>query len=149
MTSTTQTLRISASGGGALRVSTRRHQFVAGRPIDFDVEAPHVSALEYALGAAGAEVVGGFLAFARRRRLVIHEVEAVVTGEVANAVSYLEVVGEDAAPRLARIQAKVYVASSEDAAVLRAVFDAAVARLPFVGTLRASTQVDLELILTV
>jgi hypothetical protein len=148
MNVTTGTLRVSASGRDALRVSTRRHQFVAGRPIEFDVDAPRLSALEYAIGAVGSEVVGGFLAFARRRRLVVHDVEAVVTYRLEHELAYLEVVGEEGVPRIAAILIKVYVASPAADADLRATLDAALARLPLTQTLSDATAVSVEINVT-
>jgi len=142
------TLRVSAPGPAAIRVSTRRHQFTVGRPIEFDAESPAVGALEYALGAVGAEIVGGLLAFAKRRRLGVHEVEAVVIGELEGALAYLEVVGEPGPPRIAAIRVKVFVSTSADERLIRAALDDAVARLPLVNTLRAGTRVEVSLSIT-
>src|SRR5688572_4522901 len=99
MTSSQWRLRVTATERGTVRVSTRRHQFAVGRPVDFDAESSQISALEYALGALGAEVVGGLRVVAKRRRIEIENVEAVVDGQLENALTYLEVVGETARPR--------------------------------------------------
>jgi hypothetical protein len=148
MNATAWTLRVAASRGGAARVCTRRHQFTAGRPLDFDAESDTVSAFEYALGAVGAELVGGLQAFARRRRIVVDDVEALVTGEVEHALAYLEVVGEPGPPRIGRIHVKLYVSSPEDPQTVRRVLDEAVARLPLVGTLRETVRLEIDLALT-
>jgi hypothetical protein len=148
MNGTAWTLRVTGSGREALRVSTRRHQFTAGRPLEFDAESAAVSAFEYALGAVGAEIVGGLQAFSRRRRIVVDEVEALVTGEVDHALAYLEVVGEPGPPRIGRIHVKLYVSSPEDPQNVRRVFDDVVARLPLVGTLRETVPVEIDLSLT-
>jgi hypothetical protein len=141
----TVSLRVTAPERAVARVSTGRRHFPIGRPIEFDEASPHVAALEYALGAVGGEVVNGLREFARRRRLAIDAIEALVTGEVDSALSYLEVIGEAGPPRIRRIAVKVFVASVDESAT-RAVFDEMVERLPLLCTLRHADNVDVELV---
>lgn len=143
----TVSLRVTAPDPGAARVSIGRRQFSIGRPLEFDEASPRVSAIEYALGAVGGEVVNGLRAFADRRRLPIDAVEAVVTGELENGLAYLEVVGEQGPPRITRIHVKVFVASG-DAAAARALFEHMLDRLPLVCTLRAAVALTIDLNLT-
>jgi hypothetical protein len=147
MTAITISLRVTAPGPAAARVSVGRRQFSIGRPVEFDEASPHVAALEYALGAVGGEVVNGVREFARRRRFPIDAVEALVTGELQNGLSYLEVIGESGRPRLRRIAIKVFVASMDHTAA-RALFDAMIERLPLVSTLREAVDLTIELVLT-
>src|SRR3954454_17217160 len=107
MAAITVSLRVTAPGPAEARVSVGRRQFSIGRPVEFDEASAHVSALEYALGAVGGEVVNGLREFARRRRLSIDAVEAVVTGELQDGLAYLEVIGETGQPRLRRISINV------------------------------------------
>ena len=100
MTAITISLRVTAPGPAVARVSVGRRQFSIGRPVEFDDASPHVAALEYALGAVGGEVVNGLREFARRRRLAIDAVEALVTGELQDGLAYLEVIGESGRPRI-------------------------------------------------
>jgi hypothetical protein len=153
MNAITLSLRVTASAvrpegraPGAARVSTGRRQFTIGRPVEFDEASPHVAAIEYALGAIGGELVNGMREFARRRRMVIDAAEAVVTGELANGLAYLEVVGERGAPSLSRIGVKVFVSTPDPGA--RALFDDMVQRLPLVNTLRRTLNLHIELVLT-
>jgi hypothetical protein len=90
MTAIIISLRVTAPGPADARVSVGRRQFSIGRPVEFDDASPHVAALEYALGAVGGEVVNGLREFARRRRLPIDAVEALVTGELQDGLAYLE-----------------------------------------------------------
>lgn len=140
-------LRVTAPGPDVARVSIGRRQFSIGRPLEFDEASPHVAAIEYALGAVGGEIVNGLRAFADRRRLSIDAVEAVVSGALENGLTYLEVVGEEGQPRIARIHVKVFAAAA-DAAATRMVFDQMLDRLPLVCTLRAALQLTIELIVT-
>ncbi len=121
MTAIIISLRVTAPGPADARVSVGRRQFSIGRPVEFDDASPHVAALEYALGAVGGEVVNGLREFARRRRLPIDAVEALVTGELQDGLAYLEVIGETGRPRIRRIAVKVFVASVDDRATQRAV----------------------------
>ena len=147
MTAITISLRVTAPGSAAARVSVGRRQFSIGRPVEFDTASPHVAALEYALGAVGGEIVNGLREFARRRRLTLDAVEALVTGELQDGLAYLEVRGERGRPRIRRIAVKVFVASGDHTAT-RALFDDTLERLPLISTLRDALQLDIELIQT-
>jgi hypothetical protein len=147
MTAIIISLRVTAPGRADARVSVGRRQFLIGRPVEFDDASPHVAALEYALGAVGGEVVNGLREFARRRRIVIDAVEALVTGELQDGLVYLEVIGETGRPRISRIAIKVFVASVDDRAT-QALFDEMIERLPLVSTLREALDLDVELVLT-
>ena len=139
-------MRVTAAERDHARVSVRKHQFVVGRPIDFDVEAPAIMALEYALGALGAELVSGLRQFANRRRLVLDGVEALVQAEIEDSLVYLEVVGESGVPRIGRVDIKVYVASPETEQIVRDLFKDVVNRLPLVGTFRRAVHLDIQLV---
>jgi hypothetical protein len=140
-------LRVTAPRTASARVSVGRRDFSIGRPLEFDESSPHVAAAEYALGAVGGEVVNGLREFARRRRLPLDAVEALVTGEIEHALAYLEVVGEDARPRIRRIAVKLFV-DAADAVATRKLFDEMVGRLPLVSTLCDAVDLDLELVVT-
>jgi hypothetical protein len=147
MTAITFSLRVTAPEHAMARVSVGRRQFPIGRPIEFDDASPHVAAIEYALGAVGGEIVNGLREFARRRRLAIDAVEALITGEVDGGLTYLEVIGESGRPRIRRIAVKVFVASVDGPAT-RALFDDMIERLPLLSTLRQVVDLDVELVQT-
>ena len=140
MDTITVSLRVTAPDPSAARVSVGRRQFSIGQPLEFDEASPHVAAI-------GGEVVNGLRAFADRRRLPVDAVEAVVTGELENGLTYLEVVGEHGQPRIARIHVKVFVASG-DAPATRALFAHMLERLPLVCTLRVAAALTIDLTLT-
>ena len=138
--------RITTVAADVVRVSTRRHQFDVGRPIDFDVDSRSLSSLDYAVGALGAEVVSGLRVFAKRRRIVFDQIEAVVDGEIENPLTYLEVVGEGGVPALSRISIKVYVAADCDEDTLNRLWRETLARLPLVRAL--NHLVNMSLVVT-
>jgi len=140
-------LRVTAPDADVARVSIGRRRFSIGRPLEFDEASPHVAAIEYVLGAVGGEVVNGLRAFAGRRRLSIDDVEAVVSAELENGLTYLEVIGERGQPKIARLHVKVFAAAA-DAAAARSVFEQMLERLPLVCTLRAALDLTIELVLT-
>ena len=142
-------LRVTAPDADVARVSIGRRRFSIGRPLEFDEASPHVAAIEYVLGAVGGEVVNGLRAFAGRRRLSIDDVEAVVSAELENGLTYLEVIGERGQPRIARIHVKVFAAAAAaDAAAARRLFGQMLDRLPLVCTLRAALNLTIERVLT-
>jgi hypothetical protein len=145
MNAITLSLRITASDSAA-RATAGRRQFPIGRPVEFDEASPHVAAIEYALGAIGGEIVNGLREFARRRRVVIDDVEAIVTGELANGLAYLEVIGEHGPPSLSRVGVKVFVSSPDER--VRTVFEEMLLRLPLLNTLRKALEVQIDLALT-
>src|SRR5689334_13466437 len=107
-------VRVSAAGKDTVRVFSRKHQFTVGAPVHFDEEYAHVSALEYALGAVGAELVHGLVSLGRRRRLAIDHAEALVQGELDDPLAYLGAVGATGHAGLAKIAVKVFVSSIDE-----------------------------------
>ena len=89
----------------------------------------------------------GWLEFAWRRRVDVEHVEALVTAELENGLAYLEVVGEEGSPRIARVHIKVFVASADEPAI-RHLWNDVLERLPLLGTLRSAIPMHLELIVT-
>jgi len=141
----TWTLRVSGAERGEAMVFTRQHQFRVGAPVHFDRAYEAVSALEYVLGAIGADLVNGLQALARKRRVAIERIEAVVEGELNNPLAYLGVIGETGHPGLQRVQVKVYVASPEEEPTLRSLWQEVLATSPLVCTFQAAIRLDLRL----
>ena len=143
----TMSLRVTAGTPASARVTAGRRQFSIGRPVEFDEASAQVSALEYALGALGGEMVNGLREFARRRRIEIDAIEALVSADLDHALTYLEVVGETRPPRLTHVAVKVFVAAADEAAIA-ALFHELLDRLPLTCTLRAAVAISTELIFT-
>jgi hypothetical protein len=137
-------VRVTATEPGVARAVARQHRFLVGDPVQFDPAYPHLTALEYALGALGAELTNGLRALARTRRVAVDEVEALVRGELNNPLTCLGVVGERGHPGLERVRVKLYVRAPEPEAV-RALWDTLLARSPLVRTIGAAARVELEL----
>lgn len=142
----TWTLRVATAGDRTARVTTRQQQFTVTRPVSFDVELAGVTALEYALGAIGAELVTGLQELARRRRLVLDNLEAVVVGELNHPLAYLEVVGEARDPSIGRVRVKVYLTSPEPETAIDELVHDALEVLPLARTFSALVQFDLDVV---
>ncbi len=104
-----------------------------------------ITALEYVLGAIGADVVYGLQALARKRRVEVDHVEAVVEGELNNPLTYLGVVGESGHPGLERVSVKVYVASVAAEEEIQRVWQEMLSRSPLVRTLQPAIRLELSL----
>jgi hypothetical protein len=141
----TWTLRVSATERGQATVFARQHQFRVGAPVHFDRTYEAVSALEYVLGAIGADLVNGLQTLGRRRRVVLEQIEAVVEGELNNALTYLGVVGETGHPGLQKVRVRVYVASPEEEAAVQRLWQEMLATSPLVRTFQAAIQLELRL----
>jgi hypothetical protein len=143
----TCTLRVTADDFDVARVSVRNERFLVGRPLELDPVSRRIAAIEYALGALAGEVLNGLRHFAWRRRVDLDHAEALVSGDVAHGLAYLEVVGEGGRPRISDVRIKIFVASSDEPAIRRLWSDV-LERLPLLGTLRSAIPVHLELIVT-
>jgi hypothetical protein len=115
----TWTLRVGATERDQATVFTRQHQFRVGALVHFDRAYAAVTALEYVLGAIGADLVNGLQTLARKRWVAIEQVEAVVEGELNNPLTYLGVVGETGHAGLEKVWVRVYLASSEEEATIQ------------------------------
>lgn len=122
----------------------RRHRFDVGDALQFDEEAPYVSALEYVLGALAADLVMGLRRSARRERVELDQIEAVVKGSVDNPLAYLRVVGEEGHAGLVRATVKVYTSSTEPTERVALLWKDVLAHSPLVRTLAPSVELALE-----
>ena len=141
----TWTLRVSTAAKDRATVFVRQHQFAVGAPVQFDAAYDSITALEYVLGAIGADVVHGLWALARKRRGEVDHVEAVVEGELNNPLTYLGVVGESGHPGLEQVSVKVYVASIAAEEEVRRIWQEMLDRSPLVRTFQPAIRFELSL----
>jgi hypothetical protein len=127
-------IRAHAGDRGPVSVRVRLHEFVVGAPLHFDEEYDAITSLEYAMGALASDVVDGFRSLARKRRIDVDQVEALLHGELENALMYLGVVGEEGSPAIERLTLKCYVSSLAEEADVQEVWEEALARSPLAQT---------------
>jgi len=138
-------LRVTATADETATALVRRHQFTVGRPLHFDADYPNVAPIEYALGAIGAEAVNGLRGSARKARLRIDGVEAVVLADLDNPLAYFDVVGIPGHPALARVRLKLYVATPDDPAAIEQLWNRTKPKLPLAGVFDAAGLLDITL----
>ena len=137
--------RVTTESRDVAAVHARRHRFLVGRPLDFDSESDAVSALEYLLGALGADLLNGLRVVARRRRVQLDHVEATVEGRLGNPLVHLAVVGEEGSPGLASARVKVYASSPDPEERVRGAWEETIERSPIARTLRNVAELSVEL----
>jgi hypothetical protein len=138
-------LRVCATSNDRATVYARRHQFEVGAPVHFDEQYHQITALEYALGAIGADIVRGLQSLARQRRVEIDNVEALVSGELNNPLTHLGVIGEEGHPGLETVRVKVYVSSAEPAGKIQQVWKEMLEKSPLVRTFQSAIKLELDL----
>ena len=146
MDDTRWTIRVTSSiAQGDLSIAyARKHSFVAGDAVSFDVEHENVTALEYQVGALALDIAGTLRRLAKKRRLDVDAVEVLVHGNLHNPMVYLGVVGETGDAGISKIEAKVYISSLEDDAVIAKLWAAMLQIAPIVNTLRKSCELQLS-----
>jgi hypothetical protein len=141
----TWSVRLSALEDGRSKAFVRRHQLEIGSALEFDPEYKHLTALEMALAAVGADLASGLRAGARRRRVALDSLELVVDATLNNPLTHLGVIGEEGTSAIERLRVKVFASPAEAEQDLRAVLDEVMRRSPLVQTLIRSVQLEVEL----
>ena len=142
------TVRVRAAGKDHATAFVRKHRFEVGAPVGFDVESERISALEYVLGAVGADLAVGLDRLLRLRRLPVDGVEAVVRGALDDPSAALGAVGAAGHPGLGKVGVKVYASTPAAESEVRAVWEETLRRSPLARTLRDAVSFDLELKVT-
>lgn len=140
--------RATLSRDQGLKLYARSLEAGLGVPLSFDLKEPRLTGVEYLLGAVASDVLGGFLRLAKRRRLVVDDLEAVLKAEVEDTLAWLEVVGTAGTPRIGRLAVSIYASSSEAEEQVRQLWEEALSRAPIVNALRASLPLQIDFQLT-
>lgn len=138
------TLRATAEPTKPAKVHVRKLGFVAGDPVTFDSDHPHVTALEYLLGAVAADLIGGLRRIGRKRRVEVDALEVLITAELHDPLVYLRVVDHETGNAgLSRIHVKAYISSLADEPDVERVWQEALASCPVIHTLRPGVALEL------
>jgi len=139
------TVRVNWIAGQEAKAFARNHAFTVGPPVSFDTSDPHPSAVEYSLGALGGDLVNGFQAQARRRRVTIDAIEMRLSGRLNNVLTHLGVIGEIGHPGFESIDGTLYVSAEAEEPLLRALWQTTLERSPLVNTLQRCVALTLNL----
>src|SRR5437868_14439573 len=104
-------LRVRCVSDRASTVYTRNHAFTAGPPVSFKDKDAHPSAVEFLLGALGADLTAGFAAAAGQLGVQIDALELALSGRLANPLVVLGVIGEAGEPRFGEIKGTLFVSA--------------------------------------
>lgn len=130
-------------------VYARNHSFTVGQPVSFKERDPHPSAIEYLLGALGADLANGFAKEAARQGIVIDAMEMAISGRVENVLVHLGVIGETGEPLVSEVTGTLYVSTDGDENALQAAWQATLQRSPIANTLKHAATIAIELRLAV
>lgn len=137
--------RVRSAGPEESKVYARSCAFSVGQQASLKDSDAFPSAIEYLLGALGADLVQGFRREASRRGVAIEGIEAAVSGRLGNVLVHLGVIGEEGHPGFARIDVTLYVTLDAEEAVAEELWARALARSPLYATLKAAAEVRLNL----
>ena len=137
--------RVRWTGPQATTVYSGKHSFAVGAAAGFAPGDPQPSAVEYLLGALGADLTASFERHAARQGIVVDALEMVLSGRLENPLVYLGVVGETGSPGFAWIGGVLYVSADADETTLRAVWETTLAHSPLYNTLKPGVALNLEL----
>ena len=141
----TWTARVRGRDPHASTVYTRNHAFVVGAAASFRPTDPQPSAVEYLLGALGADLASGFQNQAARLGIVVEALELVLTGQLGNPLVFLGVIGEAGNPGIEQIHGVIYLSTEAEPDLVQAVWATTLARSPLYNTLKPGVALDLEL----
>lgn len=141
----TWTARVRWLGDQESTVYARNHAFTVGSPANFGQQDAHPSAVEYLLGALGADLTNGFQAQAARAGITVDALELTLRGYLGNALVVLGVIGETGNPGFQGIAGTLYVSADADEARLQAAWHTTLARSPVYNTLKSAVTLALEL----
>ncbi|MFI5401912.1 MAG: OsmC family protein [Planctomycetota bacterium] len=132
----TFSVRVARGPDDGATALVRKDRVTVGAPLSFDEAYPRATAFELLLAAVGTDLVSGLAALARKARVPLDNIEAVVEGEIENPLAHLRVVGEAGHPGLKALAAKVYVRTPEEAEKVRRVWADLLRTSPMVHTFR-------------
>ncbi|MBM4119024.1 osmotically inducible protein OsmC [bacterium] len=135
--------RVRVTGPQASSVYCRNFSFAAGQAASFEERDAHPSAVEYLLGALGADLAAGFANACAQAGLTADDIELTVRGRLHDVLAHLGLAEGD--PALARIEVKCFLSTPDDEAAAQAAWLSAQARSPLLATLRKAVAVDLRL----
>lgn len=141
----TWTARVRWLGDAQSKVYARNNAFTVGQPASFKDKDPYPSAVEYLLGALGADLTNGFQKHASRTGVQVDAMELSLNVRLENALSYVGVIGETGEPVFREITGTLFVSADADKEVLIDIWGATLKHSPTANTLRHAATISIEL----
>lgn len=134
-------LRIASASENSAAVYIRQQRLEIGQTLSFDEKYSGITALEVFAGAFAVDIISGLLHRARKRRIQIDQIEALLKLWLRNPLTFLEVVGEDGDPSIESLLLELYVNTLEMETLVKALLDETLAHSPLFLTLRKAANV--------
>ena len=141
----TWTLRVRHVGDSEAAAYARNNTFTVGQPASFRQTDPHPSAVEYLLGALGADLTNGFYLCASKLGIHVDALEMSLSGRLGNALVYLGVIGEDGDPGFDDIAGVFYVRADSGEELISRAWQTTLDRSPVANTLKHGVTISIEL----
>ena len=141
----TWTARVRWLGDAQSTVYARNNAFTVGQPASFKDKDPHPSAVEYLLGALGADLTNGFQLRASRRGVQLDAMELSLSGRLENTLVYAGVIGETGEPAFREITGTLFVSSDASEETLLDIWRITLQCSPTANTLKHAATISIEL----
>ena len=130
---------------GVARAYARGQSFDVGSQASLRALDPEPSAVEYALGAFGGDLLLGLDRAASTAGLTLHAIEITLTGRLDNTLVHLGVIGEQGHPGFSAIDGTTYVSADDDPAAIESAWRVTLERSPLYNTLTRCASVSIRL----
>ena len=140
-------VRVRTDSCGGLTASARNHTWRIGEPITFAPKDELPSALELAVGALAADILGSLTRICRLKRIDFERGEFSLRFTLDNPLMYVGVIGEEGHPGISSIEGVAYI-SCFDEERLREAWDEALSKSPLYNTLKKAAEIDVRLSIT-
>jgi OsmC-like protein len=127
-------VRIQRTSAGEARAYARAEAFAIGSQASLRESDNAPSAVEYAIGALGGDLICGFERAAEAEGVPIQAIEISLNGRLDNILTHLGVVGEQGHPGFAAIEGTAYVGSDADEPAIRRAWQRTLDRSPLYHT---------------
>jgi TusA-related sulfurtransferase len=136
-------VRVRKSAPLVETVYCRNFSFTAGQPASFEEKDAHPSAIEYLLGALGADLVAVFAGECSRAGLTVDDIELTVRGKLHNVLVHLGL--EEGDPSLRFVEINCFASTMDEESAVRVAWERTLARAPILATLAKATEVKARL----
>ena len=138
-------VRIQRTPGGAARAYARARSFDVGSQASLRESDDSPSAIEYAIGALGGDLVRGLERAAEAEGVPLHAIEISLNGRLDNILTHLGVVGEQGHPGFAAIEGTAYIGSDGEEDAIQRAWQRTLDRSPLYHTLTRCAAVTIAL----
>jgi hypothetical protein len=118
--------RVRVNGPSRESVYCRNFSFPVGQPASFEERDEHPSAVEYLIGALGADVAAMFSTACSRQSIPIDDIEVTVRARIEDPLAILGLTA--GSPRVSRIELKCFASTGAEESSVRAAWSSALER---------------------